>query len=122
MGINQQVSQPTHSNLDFDIRGPATYSAYSYRVHTYVKMYVFARDSRLVEKGSLVEFLGPPTHRDLCTRLDSYGSPQDNVFIVHIRAFNSLKLRGRHYRAEAFPYCFYLAPLTSHGGLSRLFR
>ena len=43
-------------------------------MHTYVKMYVVARESRLVEKGSLVGFLGPPTHRDEYTHIHLYAS------------------------------------------------
>ena len=44
------------------------------------------------------------------------------TFAVHIYVCNVPKLRARQYKVSAFPYCFYLAPLTSSVGLSGQFQ
>ena len=75
----------------------------------------------LKKRRSLVGFPGPPTCRDVYIPIRILMFLTGQYIVVHIHVCNTSKLRARHHRVSAFPYCFNLAPLTSSDGLSRRF-
>ena len=77
--------------------------------------HTFAQDSRLIVEKRKFR-LNFRTHQHTGMNIHIYilmHLTGQYTFAVHNYVCNVPKLCARQYRVSAFPYCFYLAPLTS---------